>query len=131
MQSVYVLWLRQLKKILPLQIQDVRLSGAAGAFPGRPGIRIRFDLQGSRRGEYIQFIAPGIVAMSIIFSSVFNGIEIIWDRQFGFLKETLVAPVSRLSIMFGRTLGGATVSTIQGILVLLVSLVSVSASIIL
>jgi|GEM_PF-4356617 len=60
--------------------------------------------------------------MSILFTAMFNGIELIWDRQFGFLKETLVAPVSRLSIMLGRTLGGATIATLQGIIVLLLSL---------
>ena len=59
--------------------------------------------------------------MSVLFSALFSGIEIIWDRQFGFLKETLVAPVSRLEIMVGRTLGGATVAMIQGIIVLLIS----------
>ena len=59
-------------------------------------------------GSYIQFLTPGIIAMSILFTALFSGIEIIWDRQFGFLKETLVAPVSRLHIMIGRTLGGAT-----------------------
>lgn len=73
-------------------------------------------------GNYIQFLAPGIVAMSILFTAIFSGIELIWDRQFGFLKETLVAPVSRFTVMFGRTLGGATVATFQGILVLLISL---------
>jgi len=60
--------------------------------------------------------------MSILFTAVFSGIEIIWDKQFGFLKETLVAPVSRLSIMIGRTLGGATVSILQGIIVLVFSM---------
>jgi ABC-2 type transport system permease protein len=75
-------------------------------------------------GDYIQFLAPGIISMSILFSSVFSGIEVIWDRQFGFLKETLVAPVSRLEIMLGRTLGGTTVAVFQGIIVLLVSLLA-------
>ena len=59
--------------------------------------------------------------MSILFTAIFSGIEIIWDRQFGFLKETLVAPVSRFNIMLGRTLGGATVATFQGILVLVIA----------
>jgi len=59
--------------------------------------------------------------MSILFTAIFSGIEIIWDKQSGFLKETLVAPVSRLQIMIGRTLGGATVATLQGIIVLLIS----------
>jgi len=68
-------------------------------------------------GNYIEFLAPGIIAMSILFTALFAGIEIIWDKQFGFLKETFVAPVSRLSIVFGRTLGGATVAMIQGLIV--------------
>jgi ABC-2 type transport system permease protein len=61
--------------------------------------------------------------MSIIFSAIFSGIQIIWDRQFGFLKETLVAPVNRLNIMIGRTLGGATVATMQGLLVLILVII--------
>ena len=73
-------------------------------------------------GNYLQFLTPGIIAMSILFSATFSGIEVIWDRQFGFLKETLVAPVSRLKIMIGRTLGGATIATIQGFIVFLLSL---------
>jgi ABC-2 type transport system permease protein len=73
-------------------------------------------------GDYIQFLAPGIIAMGILFTGMFMGIEIIWDKQFGFLKETLVAPVSRLSIMIGRTLGGATVAILQGIVIFLIAL---------
>lgn len=60
--------------------------------------------------------------MSILFTALFSGIEIIWDRQFGFLKETLVAPVSRLEIMIGRTLGGATVAFFQGCVVFFITL---------
>ncbi len=60
--------------------------------------------------------------MSILFTAMFSGIEIIWDKQFGFLKETLAAPVSRFNIMLGRTLGGATVATLQGIIVFFISL---------
>jgi ABC-2 type transport system permease protein len=60
--------------------------------------------------------------MSIIFTAIFTGMEVIWDRQFGFLKETLVAPMPRFEVMFGRTLGGATVATIQGTIVLIISI---------
>lgn len=74
-------------------------------------------------GNYLNFLAPGIIGMSIIFTAIFSGIEIIWDRQFGFLKETLVAPMPRLNIMLGRTLGGATVATIQGLVVMIISLI--------
>jgi ABC-2 type transport system permease protein len=80
--------------------------------------------QKAGQGDYLEFIAPGIVAMSIIFTSIFNGMQVIWDRQFGFLKETMVAPVPRLAIMFGRTLGGATVACLQGMLVLLIALLA-------
>jgi len=73
-------------------------------------------------GNYLEFLAPGVIAMSILFTAVFAGIEVIWDRQFGFLKETLVAPVSRLKIMFGRTLGGATVAVMQGVIVFALTL---------
>lgn len=73
------------------------------------------------RGDYLQFLAPGVIAMGILFTGVFSGIEIIWDRQFGFLKETLVAPVPRLHIMIGRTLGGATVALVQGLVIFLLA----------
>jgi ABC-2 type transport system permease protein len=62
--------------------------------------------------------------MSILFTSIFSGIGLLWDRQFGFLKETLVAPVPRTNVMIGRTLGGATVATIQGSLILTVCLIA-------
>jgi ABC-2 type transport system permease protein len=75
-------------------------------------------------GSYIQFVAPGVVGMSILFTSVFSGIGLLWDRQFGFLKETLVAPVPRITVMIGKTLGGATVATIQGLLVLIICLIA-------
>ena len=62
--------------------------------------------------------------MSILFTSIFSGIGLLWDRQFGFLKETLVAPVPRLQIMVGRTLGGATTAVVQGTLILSVCLIA-------
>ena len=79
--------------------------------------------QRAGNGSYIQFVAPGVIGMSVLFTSVFSGIGLLWDRQFGFLKETLVAPVPRITIMIGKTLGGATVATIQGLLVLIICLI--------
>src|SRR6185437_4393575 len=75
-------------------------------------------------GSYIQLLAPGVIGMTVLFSSIFSGLGLLWDRQFGFLKETLVAPVPRLHIMIGRTLGGATVSMIQGLLVIIICLLA-------
>jgi ABC-2 type transport system permease protein len=78
-------------------------------------------------GSYIQFVAPGVIGMGILFTSVFSGIGLLWDRQFGFLQETLMAPVPRLQIMMGRTLAGATVVMFQGTLVLAVVLMALIA----
>jgi ABC-2 type transport system permease protein len=76
--------------------------------------------QRAGQGDYIQFLAPGVIGMTVLFTAIFSGIELIWDRQFGFLKETLVAPVPRILIMIGRTLGGATVALLQGFIVVII-----------
>ena len=68
--------------------------------------------------DYVQFIFPGIIAMSVIFSALQSSISIIWDREFGFLKEVLVAPVPRSTIVLGKALGGATTSALQGLIIL-------------
>jgi ABC-2 type transport system permease protein len=77
---------------------------------------------GGLEEDYLHFFAPGIISMSIIFSSMFTGVSILWDKQFGFLQEVLVAPVSRLSITIGRTLGGATTALMQGFLILFIAI---------
>jgi hypothetical protein len=66
----------------------------------------------------------GVIGMTLLFSGAFSGIGLLWDRQLGFLKETLVAPVPRIEIMLGRTLGSATVAVIQGLLVLVVCVIA-------
>jgi ABC-2 type transport system permease protein len=124
MKTIYILWIRQLKRYIR---SKSRIFGALGQpilFLVALGYGLGPVFQKAGEGNYLQFIAPGIIGMSIIFTSVFSGIELIWDRQFGFLKETLVAPVSRFNIMLGRTFGGATVATFQGIIVFLISLIA-------
>ncbi|MFZ3122103.1 MAG: ABC transporter permease [Thermodesulfovibrionales bacterium] len=69
--------------------------------------------------SYMQFIFPGILGMTILFSAMFSSISIIWDKEFGFMKEILVAPVSRISIVVGKALSGMIISTIQAVIVLL------------
>lgn len=71
--------------------------------------------------DYIQYLTPGIIGMSLLFGSMMSGMSIIWDKKFGFLKETLVAPASRTYLLIGRCLGGAFTSIIQGLIVLLLS----------
>lgn len=68
--------------------------------------------------SYTQYIFPGMLAMNILFASIMSGTSIIWDREFGFLKEIMVAPVSRMSIVFGKALSGSVTATIEGIIVL-------------
>ncbi|HYA86672.1 MAG TPA: ABC transporter permease [Nitrospirota bacterium] len=68
--------------------------------------------------SYLQFIFPGIIGMTILFSSIFSSISIVWDREFGFMKEMLVAPISRLSIVIGKTLSGTLISVAQAIIIL-------------
>jgi ABC-2 type transport system permease protein len=123
MRAVYILWLRQLKRYFRSRARIVGSLGQPILFLLALGFGFGPIYQRAGQGNYIEFLAPGIIAMSILFTSVFSGIEIIWDRQFGFLKETLVAPVSRISIMIGRTLGGATVATLQGMIVFVISMI--------
>lgn len=69
--------------------------------------------------SYMQFMFPGILGMTILFSSIFSSISIIWDKEFGFMKEILVAPVKRSSIVVGKALSGTIISTLQASVVLM------------
>ena len=123
MKIIYILWLRQLKRHVRSRSRMIGSLGQPLLFLVALGFGFGPIYQKAGGGSYIQFLAPGIIAMSILFTALFSGIEIIWDRQFGFLKETMVAPVSRFKIMFGRTLGGATVALLQGVTVFVLSLI--------
>lgn len=114
------MWIRQLKRYWRSKARIIGSLGQPLLFLLALGFGFGPIFQKAGGGNYIDFLAPGIIGMSILFTSIFSGIEVIWDRQFGFLKETLVAPVSRLKIMFGKTIGGATVASIQGIIVLVI-----------
>jgi ABC-2 type transport system permease protein len=121
MSAIYILWLRQLKRYFRSRARMVGSIGQPLLFLVALGFGFGPIFQKAGGGNYLEFLAPGVIAMGILFTAMFMGIEIIWDKQFGFLKETLVAPVSRMSIMLGRTLGGATVALAQGIAVFLVA----------
>lgn len=121
---IYILWLRQLKRYFRSKSRIIGSLGQPVLFLVALGFGLGPVFQKAGAGNYLQFLTPGVIAMSVLFTSIFSGIEVIWDKQFGFLKETLVAPVSRFEIMLGRTLGGATVATFQGLIVLLISFVA-------
>ncbi len=122
MSTIYILWLRQLKRYLRSKSRIFGSLGQPVLFLLALGFGLGPIFKKAGGGNYIDFLAPGIIAQGILFTAIFSGIELIWDRQFGFLKETLVAPVSRFEIMLGRTLGGATIATIQGIIVFCLTL---------
>lgn len=121
MDTIYIMWLRQLKRYFRSKPRMIGSLGQPLIFLLAFGFGFGKIYEKAGAGDYLQFLAPGVICMAVLFTAVFSGIEIIWDRQFGFLKETLVAPVSRLNIMVGRTLGGATVALFQGLIVLLIS----------
>ncbi|MGA3109816.1 MAG: ABC transporter permease [Candidatus Bathyarchaeia archaeon] len=114
LRGIYTLWLREVKRytrektrlissfIQPLLWLVIFGSGMRFAGAGLVGI------------TYQQFIFPGIVGQTLLFTSMFMGISVIWDREFGFLKEILVAPISRISVFVGKMLGGSTDAVIQG-----------------
>ena len=123
MDIVYTIWLRNMKRYIRSKSRIVGSIAMPLFFLLFLGVGLNSVVQLPGLGEnYIVFLIPGMVAMSVLFTSVFSGIQIIWDKQFGFLKETLVAPVSRLEIMSGQTLGGATTAVIQGSLILVLSM---------
>jgi len=123
LQAIYVMWQRQMKRFLRARSRLVAnvvqpffflaILGFGLAPAKFPGIPPEFG--------YLDFLTPGIITMAVIFSSAFTGVSILWDRQFGFLQEVLVAPVRRVSIVVGRTLGGSTISLIQGLTIVAVA----------
>lgn len=120
--AIYILWLRQLKRYFRSRSRIIGSLAQPILFLVALGFGLGPVYAAAGGGNYLDFLVPGIIAMGILFTSIFSGIEIIWDRQFGFLKEVLVAPVSRFDIMIGRTIGGATVAVFQGLLIFIISL---------
>jgi len=123
--AIYVLWLREMKRYVRAKS---RIAGTIAmplfilAFFGF-GFK-NMPLEGVPEGvDYINFLVPGIVGMSLLFTSVFAGLSVLWDKEFGFLKEIMVAPVNRISIVLGRIAGGSTMALGQGIVILLLSMI--------
>ena len=124
MSAIAALWLRELKRYSRSRAQILASLGQPTLYLVVLGFGLGPTFRQAGSGSYLQFLAPGVIGMTILFSSIFSGVGLLFDRQFGFLKETLVAPVPRMHIMIGRTLGGATVAMLQGTLMLIVCLVA-------
>ena len=114
MRAIYILWLRQLKRYLRSRARIISSLAQPVIYLLGMGYGLSPVFKQAGMGSYIQFVTPGLIGMTILFTSVFSGIELLMDRQFGFLKETLVAPVPRVWIILGRILGGATIAVFQG-----------------
>jgi len=124
MNVIFILWLREVKKYSRSRTQMIASLGSPLMYLAVLGFGLGPVFRRAGEGSYLQFVAPGVIGMTVLFTAMFSGIALLWDRQFGFLKETLVAPVPRLQIMIGRTLGGATVALLQGVLVLVVCFIA-------
>jgi len=124
MNVVYILWLREVKKYVRSRAQIIASLGTPLMYLAVLGFGLGPVFRRAGEGSYLQFMAPGVIGMTVLFTAMFSGIAMLWDRQFGFLKETLVAPVPRVQIMIGRTLGGATVAMLQGAIIFAVTLVA-------
>ncbi len=124
MSAIYVMWLREVKRFTRSRSRIVGSLSQPLLFLVALGYGLGPVFRKAGQGDYFAFIVPGVISMSILFVSLFNGMQVIWDRQFGFLKETMVAPVSRVAIMGGRALGGATVAMMQGTIVLVITMIA-------
>lgn len=121
MRIIYALWLRQMKRYFRARSRIVGAIGQPLLYLLALGYGLGSVYKQGGNGSYITFLVPGVMAQTVLFSAVFFGINIIFDKQFGFLKETMVAPVSRFKIMLGGALGGAATSVLQGLLVFCLS----------
>lgn len=121
MMAVYTIWLREMLKFARNKSRLVGTLGMPLFFLLFIGTGLNSAFQGvSLPGgvSYITFMAPGIIGMILLVGSVFSGLTVVIDKQFGFMKEILVAPISRTSIVLGKALGGATTALIQALLLL-------------
>ena len=123
-QAIYVMWLREMKRFSRDKGRVISTLAMPFFFLFSLGFGLRssFNAPGMPpEANYLDFLVPGIIGMTMLFTSTFAGLSVLWDKEFGFLKEMLVAPVSRVAIVFGRIIGGITTSFIQGILILMIS----------
>ena len=130
LRAIYIIWYRDILRFRrdrarlvaslaqPLLYLVIFGTGLSSALSGAGG-----GIAGSAPGglSYTQFIFPGIIGMAVLFSAIFGAMSIVWDREFGFLKEVLVAPIDRSAVAIGKALGGATQAMLQGLVLLVLA----------
>jgi ABC-2 type transport system permease protein len=125
LRAIYILWLREMIKFARSKERIIGSIAMPLMFLAFLGMGFsKMTLPGFNKNvDYLHFLVPGMIGMNMLFSSMFGGLSVLWDREFGFLKEIMVAPVSRVSIALGRIAGGATTGIIQGILLFAISFI--------
>lgn len=123
LRGIYVIWLRELLRFVrePARIVGMVAQPLLYLILVGNGLAHGFQFRGTGGVNYLAFMFPGIVAMSVLFTSVFSAMSIVWDREFGFLKEVLVSPVPRAAIAIGKALGGTTIAVVQGAVILVLA----------
>jgi len=116
---IYTMWLREMKRFLRVKARVVGSLLMPIFFLVFLGLPMSFASQipVPEGTGYLDFLAPGIVGMTLLFAGTMSGASVIWDKEFGFLKEVLVAPVNRFSVILGRSLGGMTTAIIQALII--------------
>jgi ABC-2 type transport system permease protein len=122
LQAIYIMWLRHMKRFSRSRSRVLATIVQPLFFLTIFGVGFRTAMIPGMTGDYLYFLAPGLITMAIMLSSMYTGISVLWDRQLGFFQEVLVAPISRISIIIGRTLGGATTALIQGFIILVIAI---------
>jgi len=117
LKAIYTVWLREMIRYFRAKERIISSLAMPLFWLLVFGSGIRAPIFGGEI-DYTSFIAPGVIVMSIMFTSMHSGISVIWDRELGFMKEMLVAPISRISIVIGKSLGSATTALMQGCIIL-------------
>lgn len=123
-RATYIIWLRDMKRYFRDRSRIIGSLGSPIIFIFILGVGLGSSLrfEGAAGGlDYKTFMFPGVLGMTVLFAGVFSAVSIVWDREFGFLKEMLVAPVSSWSIALGKILSGATIASFQGIIILMLA----------
>jgi len=122
MRGIYIIWYRELLRFVRERSRMIAAMAMPLLFLIIFGAGLKDSMGSLAPGvDFLQFMYPGIIAMSVFMTSFMSGMSVVWDREFGFLKEVLVAPLSRSGVALGKTLGGASVAMIQGILLLVLA----------
>lgn len=118
--GIYTIWYRDVLRFVRDRARIVGSMGQPLLFLFVFGSGLSPAMSGLGQGafDFTQFLFPGILSMTVLFTAIFSAVSIVWDREFGFLKEVMVAPVSRLAVALGKVAGGSTVALLQGVIVL-------------